>query len=233
MSTFLGLSATCYPHHALAIFPLPHLLLDMLIHHCPELEELTLSSPKIDATNAPLYDGMALIRGRWPNLHTLKLEQLHFFDTTNAIERNQITAFLLAHPHLRDLAISQEYLPPTVTGLHLMSFRGSNDYNANSYSGDMYRNLKALDLSGTSGTGRDVIQLPSIVESLPHLISLAFSVNSEADLSVELPDGSLKTFRPFEYIHAVLGSGPQLLNLRLKCTVDKATDLALVSYISK
>lgn len=218
-----------------AIFPLPPLLVDMLTQGCPDLEELILGSLVTGATNSPLYDGMALTHGRWPNLHTLNLEQLHFFDPTSvsmgdAVRREKVAAFFSAHSHsVRTVEVHQEYLLPTE--MHLISFRGRSGYNSTSYSGHMYRDIQTLDLSGTPGKGCDVLQLPSIVESLPNIVLLAFSIDLEAPCYVEFPDGIFREFRAFEHIRAVLRSAPKLSSLRLVCRTTFPSTFALVSYI--
>ncbi|RDB16745.1 hypothetical protein Hypma_002417 [Hypsizygus marmoreus] len=85
-------------------------LWDMLIHRCPDLEELT-----IEGVSSLPTDMHTLVEGRWPKLRKLALGDVSIDWIPGAIdpsEKRPFITFLEAHPSLDSLSLSRYTIQP-------------------------------------------------------------------------------------------------------------------------
>ncbi|KAG5650890.1 hypothetical protein H0H81_010651 [Sphagnurus paluster] len=123
-------------------------LWDMLIHRCPNLEELT-----IEGASPLPTDIHALVEGRWPKLRKLSLGDVSIDWIPGILEQGEkrpFVKFLEAHPLLEDLNLSRYTIQPA----HLATLDPGS-----------------MQLKSFSGTLQQLQALPYLQ---PHLQSVTF-----------------------------------------------------------
>lgn len=182
-------------------------LWDMLVHHSPRLEELSIqgTSP-IPAKVAPIANSC------WPHLRTLTLGSVSvdhgpFFHMAN----HPLAAFLRAHSNISTLNLYESSIPNTALAKlgsaspHLTSFTGTlAQLQAWSHA---HQFMRAVALRAPLPT-REVFPhvLSTVFHRMPHLESLVISLalHSPYDATVSL--------------RALTTACPQLRHLELACT---------------
>ncbi|KAF8070018.1 hypothetical protein FPV67DRAFT_1485811 [Lyophyllum atratum] len=183
-------------------------LWDMLIHRCPDLEELT-----IEGISTLPTDVHTLVQGRWPKLRKLALGDVSTDWIPGAVdqtEKRPFISFLEAHPTLDSLSLSRYTIQPA----HLATL-DPGSLQLSSFSGTLQQ-LQALPYLQPhlkSVTFRDPMQtreisaqaVASLLQGLSHLTELKISFN----LHSMYDSGNL--------LRSLITSCPNLRHLELTC----------------
>lgn len=182
---------------------------DMLIHKCPNLEEIAI----LGSSSVPT-DLHILAEARWPRLRKLDLGDVcidWFPRSLNPGEKRPFIAFLDAHPNLETINLSRHTIQP----VHFTSLELSSLSQVTSFSGT-HQQLQALPhihRSVTSVAFRDAVEtrevaaptVTGLLRDLPNLTSLMinFTLHSMYD------SGNL--------LRSLIQSCPKLRYLELTC----------------
>ncbi|PPQ71282.1 hypothetical protein CVT24_012336 [Panaeolus cyanescens] len=182
---------------------------DMLIHKCPNLEEIAI----LGSSSVPT-DLHILAEGRWPKLRKLELGDVcidWFPRSLSPGEKRPFIAFLDAHPNIDSLSLSRHTIQP----IHFASLDISSLGLVTSFSGT-HQQLQALPhihRSVTSVAFRDAVEtrevaaptVTGLLRDLPNLTSLKinFTLHSMYD------SGNL--------LRSLIQSCPKLRHLELTC----------------
>ncbi|KAG6917236.1 hypothetical protein DXG01_003350 [Tephrocybe rancida] len=161
-------------------------LWDMLIHRCPDLEELVIEG----ASTLPT-DVHTLVCGRWPKLRRLTLGDVSIDWTPAALDqpdKRPFIAFLEAHTSLESLSLSRyNVLPSHLTSidpgsLHITSFTGTlQQLQALPY---LQSHLKSVTFRDPMQTREISAQaVAGLLQGLSHLteLKIAFNLHSMYD----------------------------------------------------
>ncbi|GLB45091.1 hypothetical protein LshimejAT787_1901690 [Lyophyllum shimeji] len=183
-------------------------LWDMLIHRCPDLEELT-----IEGVSSLPTDVHTIVEGRWPKLRKLSLGDVSIDwvpGVVNQTEKRPFISFLEAHPTLESLSLSRYTIQPA----HLATL-DPGSLQLSSFSGTLpqLQALPYLQPYLKSVTFRDPMQtreisaqaVASILQGLPRLtrLNISFNLHSMYD------SGNL--------LRSLITSCPHLRHLELTC----------------
>ncbi|KAH9484904.1 hypothetical protein JR316_0001806 [Psilocybe cubensis] len=182
---------------------------DMLIHRCPNLEELG-----IDGYSSVPADVHLILEGRWPSLRKLTLGDVcvdWFNRSISPGEKRPFITFLEAHPSLKSLSLSRH----TIQAIHFNTLEPGSLPNVTRFSGT-HQQLQALPHLHRMieyVTFRDPVEtrdvsaptVASLLRDLPSLMSLkiAFTLHSMYD------SGNL--------LRSLIQSCPMLRHLELTC----------------
>ncbi|KAG6832838.1 hypothetical protein H0H87_000192 [Tephrocybe sp. NHM501043] len=188
------------------------LLWDMLIHRCPDLEELVIEG----ASTLPT-DVHTLVDGRWPKLRKLILGDVSIDWTpastpasTEQPDKRPFIAFLEAHPSLESLSLSRyNVLPSHLSSiepgsLHITSFTGTlQQLQALPYLQSHLRSVTFRDPMQTREISAQAVA--ALLQSLPNLteLTISFELHSMYD------SGNL--------LRALIAACPHLRYLNLTC----------------
>lgn len=182
---------------------------DMLIHRCPNLEELA-----IDGYSSVPADVHIILEGRWPALRKLTLGDVcvdWFNRSINPGEKRPFITFLEEHPSLESLSMSRH----TIQAVHFNTLEPDSLPNVTQFSGThqqlqalphLHRQIEYVTFRDPVET-RDVSAptVASLLRDLPSLTSLkiAFTLHSMYD------SGNL--------LRSLIQSCPMLRHLELTC----------------
>lgn len=200
---------------------LPRRFWEMIIEHCPNLEELTIGGV---APSPRIFDIQHVTHGRWPRLHSLTLGDMVLQSGNGKDQQNQnrssgesqsFTRFLVAHPSLQSIAFQHSgghnfppsfFLPHSAL-LRITSFSGPPKYVTTLPNPALLQDLTLTSLH------HSVMSFPptcAILKSLPSLVSLS--------IWIDLSFANRKMLHDDEYIfRTLLESCPQLIHLDVKC----------------
>lgn len=187
--------------------PMWNKIWDMLMHRCPNLEELA-----IDGVSSFPSDAHCLVQGRWPKLQRLSLGDIIIDWSSHAAadQKRPFIAFLEAHPALRSLGLSRRNIDPLhlssldPDALHLTSFVGTlQQLQALPH---MHSSLKSVSFRDAMQT-REITAptVASVLQGLPSLtkLKISFMLHSMYD------SGNL--------LRSLIASCPNLRHLELTC----------------
>lgn len=195
---------------------LPRRCWQMLIEHCPNLEELMIGGL---APSPRLFDARHITAGRWPRLRKLTLGDMRLLQSSGNEEKppdsQTLSNFLLAHPDLQEVA----FFHPGVTGFpselvlpqfalpRMYSFSGPSRYIRSLPHPNHIQHLSITTLHHCLSAFPPTY---AMLRAFPCLTSLTLWIDlSFANRNVVHDDGNI--FR------SLLQSCPQLLHLEVFC----------------
>ncbi|KAG6811141.1 hypothetical protein H0H92_008796 [Tricholoma furcatifolium] len=153
---------------------------DMLIHRCPDLEELV-----IEGVSTLPTDVHTLVHGRWPKLRKLALGDVSIDWTpapSDQLEKRPFIAFLEAHTALESLSLSRYNILPSHLSslepgtLHITSFTGTlQQLQALPFPQPHLRSVTFRDPMQTREISAQAVA--ALLQSLPELSELKISFN--------------------------------------------------------
>ncbi|KAF8658249.1 hypothetical protein AX16_002025 [Volvariella volvacea WC 439] len=183
-------------------------LWEMLIHRCPNLEELS-----FNGTSTLPVDVHSLIQGRWPKLRQLSLGDVSIDWVPGHIglsQKRPFIEFLEAHPHIAGLSLSRH----TIQANHLTSL-DQTIHQLTSFSGTLqqlqaiphaYATLKSISVREPIMTREiSALAVAGILQGMTALeeLKVSFMLQSTYD------SGSL--------LRSLTGACPRLRHLDLTC----------------
>ncbi|KAG5647179.1 hypothetical protein DXG03_001138 [Asterophora parasitica] len=181
---------------------------DMLIHRCPNLEELI-----VEGVSTLPTDVHALVEGRWPKLRKLALGDVSIDWIPGLVDqgaKRPFITFLEAHPTLDSLSLSRYTIQP----VHLATI-DPGALQITSFSGTLQQ-LQALPYLRPhlkSVTFRDPMQTREI--SAQAVASLLQGLISLTDLKISFNLHSM--YDSGNLLRSLISSCPHLRNLELTC----------------
>ncbi|KAK2464327.1 hypothetical protein APHAL10511_003784 [Amanita phalloides] len=209
---FLYLKNAFYENNAALYFeddePLMLKLWSMLIHNCPNLEELIFEG----ATSVPIHISH-LLEGRWPKLRKLVLGDISvdwMSRPLNPDEKRPFISFLECHKNLRVLGISRHTVQPN----HLASI-SPDHLRLTSFSGT-HQQLQAIPhlySALKSVTFREPVETREV--SAPAVANLLREFTSLTDLNISFSLHSM--YDSGSLLRSLIQSCPHLQQLALTC----------------
>jgi hypothetical protein len=185
----------------------PDKLWELLLTHCPNLQELTLQfSNNLDR----VYNIRRLSNGRWPSLKSLTLGNSILLDTKTLPAQSPFMIFLTAHPTLESLAFHHSIdpqlpntlsLPPTALP-RLESFTGMSSHVAGLPSPSFIRSYRHSELLVMRQF--NTLVCPGLIRS--SITSLTFAVKLDGESWKNTSD-----------LKALFKAVPQLVHLDVSC----------------
>jgi hypothetical protein len=189
--------------------PISRKLWDMLIHRCPDLEELLVEG----ASSIPA-DIHALVQGYWPKLKKLSLGDICIDWIPRPLtpgEKRPFVAFLETHKELQAINLSRHNIQP----IHFASLDPTSLPSVMSFSGThqqlqalphLHRSLKQVAL-------RDPVETREV--SAPTIASILRELTSLTDLRISFALHSM--YDSGNLLRSLIQSCPNLRHLDLTC----------------
>ncbi|KAF9448216.1 hypothetical protein P691DRAFT_801101 [Macrolepiota fuliginosa MF-IS2] len=190
--------------------PISRKLWDMLIHRCPNLEELSIEG----ASTIPA-DIHALVQGCWPKLRKLTLGDICIDWIPRPLtpgEKRPFIAFLEAHQDLKVINLSRHNIQP----IHFSSLDPASLSGVTSFSGthQQLQALPHLHPSLKKVSFRDPVETREV--SAPTIASLLRELTSLTDLRITFALHSM--YDSGNLLRSLIQSCPNLRHLELTCT---------------
>lgn len=189
--------------------PISRKLWDMLIHRCPNLEELT-----IEGNSTIPADIHALVQGHWPKLRKLTLGDICIDWIARPLtpgEKRPFIAFLEAHPDLKVINLSRHNIQP----IHFSSLDPACLSSVMSFSGthQQLQALPHLHPSLKQVSFREPVETREV--SAPTIASLLRELTSLTDLRITFALHSM--YDSGNLLRSLIQSCPNLRRLELTC----------------
>ncbi|EKM74935.1 hypothetical protein AGABI1DRAFT_109723 [Agaricus bisporus var. burnettii JB137-S8] len=189
--------------------PISRKFWDMLIHRCPNLEELS-----IEGASAIPADIHALVQGYWPRLKKLSLGDICIDWIPRPLtpgEKRPFVAFLEAHKELKVIKLSRHNIQP----IHFASLDPTCLPSVTSFSGthQQLQALPHLHHSLKQVTFRDPVETREV--SAPTIASILRELTSLTDLRISFALHSM--YDSGNLLRSLIQSCPNLRHLDLTC----------------
>jgi len=178
----------------------------MLIHQCPNLEELT-----IDGRSSVPTDIHFLIEGRWPRLRKLSLGDVCMGWSLNFVEKRPFISFLEAHPSLEHLSLSRHTIQP----IYFVSLEAGSLSKVTTFSGthQQLHALPHLHRSVQSVAFQDPVETRDVSAST--IATLLRDLTSLTSLKISFTLHSMSDYG--NILRSLIQSCPMLRHLDLTC----------------
>lgn len=193
---------------------------DMLIHRCPNLEELA-----IEGYSSVPADVHLILEGRWPALRKLTLGDVcvdWFQRSISPGEKRPFIAFLEAHPSLESLSLSRHTIQP----VHFSTLESTSLPNVTRFSGTHQQLQTLLHLHRTIEyvTFRDPVETRDV--SVPTVASLLRDLPSLTSLKIAFTLHSM--YDSANLLRSLIQSCPMLRHLELTCAHKPSLQLVSI-----